>query len=456
MNMDSVIFVGGFLPVLLGLYWLIPSTRAKNILLLIAGFVFYAFGSLSGMVLLLIDGVLNYILGLFAAKKWVMVLGVVANLGFLCAYKYLDFFLCDLLGQQLSLGLIPPLGISFFTFKAIAYLIDTYRTPEQGTRSWVDYLLYLTFFPQISAGPISRFSDFGPQLQERELSVSNAAAGLRRFVVGLAKKVILAGTLAAAVDKVFGAEGIDIRLAWVGAVGYCLQIYFDFSGYSDMAIGLGQIFGFTTKENFEHPYIASTIGDFWRRWHISLASWFKDYLYIPLGGNRRGKLRAGINKLMVFALCGLWHGAAYPFLVWGLWHGLLSALESWNVIPAKRLAKTKVLGHIYTLLAVCLGFVMFRAETLAQGFEMIGAMFAGFQFTSAGTVMLHSILSGEMLAGFAVSILLCLPWKQLLPRREKLYSVLDKLSYPATLALFVLCLMALAAGGFAPFIYAQF
>ena len=457
MNMDSVFFIGGFLPVLLLLYWLIPGVRGKNILLLIAGFVFYAFGSLSGLLLLAVAGIVNYLLGLLAHKKWAMILGVAANLAFLCAYKYLDFLLCDLLGQpQLSLGLVAPLGISFFTFKAISYLVDAYRDNTQRARNLPDFLLYISFFPQIAAGPIARFSDFGSALQSRELTLTNVAEGLRRFTVGLGKKLILAGTLAVAVDKVFALESADIRLAWVGAIGYSLQIYFDFSGYSDMAIGLGNIFGFTTKENFLYPYTAVTLGDFWRRWHISLSTWFRDYLYIPLGGNRKGKFRAGINKLIVFVLCGLWHGANVTFLLWGLWHGVLSVLESVGVIPAKKLEKTKVLGRIYTLLVVCLGFVMFRAASVTQGFEMIGAMFAGFSFTQVGTATLNSIFTGKLLLIAVLSVVLCLPWKQMLSRREKLWRVLDAISYPAALMLLALCMMALAAGGFAPFIYAQF
>ncbi len=455
--MDSVIFVGGFLPVLLGLYWLIPGVRGKNTLLLIAGFVFYAFGSLSGLLLLAIAGVINYVFGLFAHKKWVMILGVTANIAFLCIYKYSDFLLRDLLGfAQLDLGLIAPLGISFFTFKAISYLIDIYRDNTQRTRNLPDFLLYISFFPQIAAGPIARFSDFGGQLQSRKLTFSDVAEGLRRFVLGLSKKLIIAGTLAVAVDKVFALEATDIRLAWIGAVGYSLQIYFDFSGYSDMAIGLGQIFGFTTKENFLHPYTALSLGDFWRRWHISLSSWFKDYLYIPLGGNRKGKFRAGVNKLIVFVLCGLWHGANFTFLLWGLWHGLLSVLESVGIIPAKKLEKTKLLGRIYTLLVVCLGFVMFRADSVTQGLSVIRSMFAGFTFTQAGTVTVYTILTGKFLLVVLLAVLLCLPWKQILSRREKVYKVLDAVSYPATIILLALCVMALASGGFAPFIYAQF
>ena len=271
--------------------------------------------------------------------------------------------------------------------------------------------------------------------------------------MGLSKKVLLCAPLATLADGVFGAEVLDVRLAWLGAVSYMLQIYFDFSGYSDMAIGLGNILGFTTPENFHYPYVAYSIGDFWRRWHISLSSWFKDYLYIPLGGNRKGKWMAGLNKAIVFTLCGLWHGSAWTFLLWGLWHGLLSALESFGIIRLKGAkGAKKVLGHLYTLLAVCLGFVMFRAATVSQGFGIIGAMFTGFAFTESATVLLHSLLNGYTVFMLALSAVLTVP----MGRKLQSSKVLDTLSYAALLLLFVLCLMKLASGGFAPFIYAQF
>jgi alginate O-acetyltransferase complex protein AlgI len=310
------------------------------------------------------------------------------------------------------------------------------------------------------AGPIARFADFGPQLQSRELSVENVATGVRRFIVGLSKKLIFAGALGSVVDTVFALEeGLDIRLAWLGAIGYSLQIYFDFSGYSDMAIGLGKMFGFNTLENFNYPYIASSVGGFWRRWHISLSSWFKDYLYIPLGGNRKGRWIAALNKAIVFTLCGIWHGANWTFLLWGFWHGLLSAVESLQIVPTKKLDASKggrVIGRIYTLLAVCIGFVMFRATTVGEGFSVIGAMFTGFSLTDASTVLLHSLLNGETVAVLVLGIIFSMPVKNLFEKSSKLKPVFEVLSYVAVLLLFVLSVGKLASGGFAPFIYAQF
>ena len=457
MCFDALFFISCFLPVTAALYALIPGIQGKNSLLLIAGLVFYCFGSLQGLLILLLVSLGNYLMGLAirrkpTAKVW-LVLAVAANLALLGFYKYLDFLLGGVLGlPQLQLGLAAPMGISFFTFKSISYLVDAKRNPEEIAGGFLDFLLYISFFPQITAGPIVRFGDFRRQLTQR--TGGTFAPGLRRFVVGLGKKILLAGGLAKIVDAVFtlDAAGLDIRLAWLGAVGYLLQIYFDFSGYSDMAIGLGQMFGFQTAENFRYPYIAASITDFWRRWHISLSAWFRDYVYIPLGGSRRGKARTAWNKLAVFLLCGLWHGAAWTFLLWGVWHGLLSAMESLGWLNPKKWPKA--LGHIYTLLAVCLGFVVFRAESAAQGLAVIGAMFAGFSFTASGTVVLYGLLTWENLWILLGSAALCLPWRVWIGKRE--WKWMEPAAYLLCTVLFALCLVKLAAGGFAPFIYAQF
>ena len=450
MNFDSVFFISCFLPLIVVLYRLLPWEKFRNGLLLGAGLVFYAFGSLSGLGLLCAAILVNYLLGLWLLakpSKLLCAVGVALNLVFLGAYKYLNF----LLGTTV-VSLVAPVGISFFTFKCISYLVDLYRDRANGTKNIFQFALYVSFFPQITAGPITRFRDFRGQLTGRQTAYGD---GLRRFVAGMGKKLILSGALAQLADVAFSLTAPDIRLAWLGAVAYMLQIYFDFSGYSDMAIGLGQCFGFHTPENFDHPYIAGSITDFWRRWHISLSTWFRDYLYIPLGGNRKGKLRAALNKAIVFTLCGLWHGANWTYVIWGLWHGLLSAFESLKRIQPKKLTG-KILAHAYTLLAVCLGFVMFRAISLTQGFAMLGAMFTGFVFTAENTVMLHQLLTGEGIFILLLSTVLCLPWTQWLKKQPKPYRVLDTLSYPACALLFALCLLRLAAGGFAPFIYFQF
>ncbi len=465
MSSDSIFFISCFLPFSLAVYYLIPSLRVKNYIMLILGLLFYSFGSLSGLAVLLIASTVNYLLGRLLLKerfrRGVLAIGVVANLIFLAVYKYLSFVLSDILGvENVDLGLTVPLGISFFTFKSISYLIDTYKSKQNGTKNYLDLLLYISFFPQIAAGPIARFVDFKPQLTTRAMSLEGVTEGVRRFIVGLSKKLIIAGTLGSVVDTVFELQaGLDARLAWLGAIGYSLQIYFDFSGYSDMAIGLGRMFGFNTLENFNYPYVASSIGNFWRRWHISLSSWFKDYLYIPLGGNRKGKCIAALNKAIVFTLCGIWHGANWTFLLWGFWHGLLSAIESLNIVPVKRLDSLKcgrIVGRVYTLLAVCLGFVMFRASSVENGFGVIGAMFSEFEFTDSSTVLFRTLLNGETVAILILAVIFSVPLKDWLLKFTKLKPALEILSYVGALVLFVLCIGKLASGGFAPFIYAQF
>ena len=454
MTLDSIFFLSCFLPLALAACWLIPGIKSKNWMLLGFSLLFYLFGGISSLLLLLAVIFVNYGIGLFLRgnrfRTTALITGIILDLSGLIVYKYLDFLLSQVLGQpQLTFSLTAPLGISFFTFKSISYLVDAYRDPKQAATRLPDLALYLSFFPQISMGPITRFSDFATQLTDRAMTAGQTAQGLQRFVTGLAKKVYLSTALGTLVDSLFALDAniLDLRIGWIAAIGYSLQLYMDFSGCMDMAIGLGQVFGFQTAENFNFPYTARTIGGFWRRWHMTLSSWFKDYVYIPLGGSRKGKLRAGINKCIVFLLCGIWHGANWTFLLWGIWHGLFSLLESTGVIPAKRLEQSRILGHIYTLFVVILGFVMFRAGSVQQGFAMLGAMFTGFSFTAAGTVALQSALTGQVLLMGIISVCICLPVRRPLPK---------VLSRALTLVLFVLCLLHLAAGNFAPAIYAQF
>ena len=459
--MDNIFFLSCFLPLALALYWLVPGLKGKNAALLVFSLLFYSMSGLSGLLLLVGVALANYLLGLVLrsgkCRKAALAAGLVLDLGFLGFFKYADFLLSGILGlAPLRAGIAVPLGISFFTFKCVSYLMDAYRDGRQAAASFGGLLLYVSFFPQITMGPITRFREFEPQLRERTVTVEKTAAGLRRFAAGLGKKILIAGTVAKVADGVFALETVDIRLAWVGAAAYCIQLYFDFSGYIDMVIGLGTCFGFATRENFNYPYTASSIGGFWRRWHMSLSAWFKDYLYIPLGGNRRGSFRAGVNKCIVFLLCGLWHGAAWTFVVWGLWHGLFSLLESMNVIPAKKLetGRGRIAGHIYTLLVVSTGFVMFRAGTVEQGLQVIGAMFAGFRFTAAGTVALHRLLNAQTLPAMAAGIVLSMPLSQKLAARLGKHA--EYLSCIGALAVLVLCIIKMAAGDFAPSIYAQF
>ena len=466
MSFDSILFLSCFLPLLAIAHTLLRKTRARNILLLAAGLIFYAFGSLSGLLLLLLCSAVNYGFGLLLLRtqrggRAVCAAAVTLDLAFLAFFKYLNFALSVLTpvfpALPARIDVAAPIGVSFFIFRCISYLIDTLRSRENGSRSFFEVLLYISFFPQLMAGPIARFPDFRRQLPERPRSVGGAAEGLRRFVVGLAKKLLLAGTAATVADGVFAANAaLDARLAWLGAAAYMLQIYFDFSGYSDMAIGLGQMFGFVSPENFAYPYAAGTITDFWRRWHISLSAWFRDYVYIPLGGSRRGRTRAALNKLIVFVLCGVWHGAGWTFLLWGLWHGVFSAAET--LLDRKTLrggAFRRILGHIYVLLVVCFGFVMFRADTLSGGWQVLRAMLGAAPVSAASSVALHTLLTPLTAALLLISAVFTLPVKKLLaPFGATAAGRI--LSYAGCLLLLVLCLAELAAGGFAPFIYFQF
>ena len=404
MAFSSVVFVCVFLPAVCILNWAIPGVRGRNILLAAASLLFYAFGDPAHLLLLLGSVLFNYAAGLLAARPWrwsrlVLWAAVAGNLGVLAFYKYLGFLaenLRLLLGVSLPVPAVAlPLGISFFTFQGLSYVVDVYRDKSLATRSFFDLLLYICLFPRLVAGPILKYQDVAGELHCRAVTLDGTARGVRRFILGLTKKLLLSDTAAGMVNAVFALEAgqLDFRLAWLGAVGYALQIYFDFSGYSDMAIGLGWIFGFHFKENFRYPYAAASVKEFWRRWHISLSTWFRDYLYIPLGGNRKGKARTYVNKLIVFFCTGLWHGASWTYVVWGLWHGAFLVAED-RLRPAGRHGRpARWLGHLYTLLVAVVGFVFFRAATLGQAAEIIRSMFTGFAVTAESAAALASLAS---------------------------------------------------------------
>ncbi len=462
MAFSSPAFVFAFLPVVFLLYRLIPWHKGKNLLLMLFSLLFYSAGSLVHLPLLLGVALVNYLAGLWfrsgrKGKRAVLVLTLVLNLGVLAAFKYLDFFTQtanDVLGLSLRLpGLLLPIGISFFTFQGLSYSIDVYRRPEEGTGNFFEVLLYLSFFPQLIAGPIVKYHDVSAQIRSRKTELPEVAAGVRRFMVGLAKKLLLADIFAVAVDRIFGQTILDARLAWLAAVCYCLQIYFDFSGYSDMAIGMGRMFGFRFLENFDLPYSSSSIREFWRRWHISLSSWFKEYVYIPLGGNRKGTGRTYLNLTIVFFLTGLWHGANWTFILWGLWHGFWSVME--RLTPLKKLSG-KLIGRIYTLLVVLIGFTLFRADTVGQGLTVIGRLFTGFSFTRDGTILFRELITVKLILALAVGIPVSLGLHRLLADRWKQKPVLRAMSYAGALCLFALCILRLAAASFNPFIYFQF
>ena len=468
MVFSSAIFLFCFLPVVFLLYQLPFGRRWQNLLLAAASLLFYAFGNLNYVPLFLCSILLNYVTGLLLGRRFlrsriVISINILLNLAILCAYKYTDFIIGNvnsLFGLQLQpVGLILPIGISFFTFQGLSYTIDVYRSPEEYSPGFLKLLLYISFFPQLIAGPIVRWGDISAQIDNRLCTAERTSAGIRRFIVGLSKKLLLADAVAIAVDAVFSAAVVDSRLAWLGGICYTLQIYYDFSGYSDMAIGMGKMFGFNIKENFLFPYTAVSIRDFWRRWHISLSSWFREYLYFPLGGNRKGRLRATLNRLIVFFCTGLWHGANWTFVLWGLGHGLLSSLEGIGILPIDRLQKSvpgKIVCRLYTMLSVMLLFTLFRANTLTQGFGMIGAMFS-FQAQPAADLLLAKLSSPSMIVICCAALFLSLDragrfvhqWLTAEGAKELIPDL-------CCLLLLVLSTMSLAQSGFHPFIYFQF
>ena len=471
MVFSSIVFVCIFLPVVVILHSVIGNRKAKNGLLLAASLLFYAYGEPVYIFLMLASTLFNYVIALGLhknRKKWLLAAAVIVNLGLLGVFKYAGFLVSNLnalTGLALPVPAITlPIGISFFTFQALSYVIDVYRGEVPVQRSYAKLLLYISFFPQLIAGPIVRYSDIARQIDERTTDVRSSAFGLRRFIVGLGKKVLISNAMAAAADYVFnhGAANINVLAAWVGAIAYLMQIYYDFSGYSDMAIGLGKMFGFRFKENFNHPYIADSVQDFWRRWHISLSSFFRDYVYIPLGGNRKGKLRAVWNRIVVFFLTGLWHGANWTFILWGLFHGLFLLLEAFIPLLKKL---PKAVRHVYTLLAVTVGFVIFRADTIGEAFVFIGKMFTGFDFSAAAMSFALQPLSPFFLAMLAAAVLCCGPLEKLtrrvgaLEQKQTLTAkenAVQTASFVLAALLLVWCIIRLAGGSYNPFIYFRF
>ena len=385
-----MVFLCVFLPAAFCLHLLLPGMRAKNFLLVVASLVFYAYGEPIYVILLVASSAGNYILARLTGecpkiRKLTMTLAVVINLGLLVIFKY-SGFLVETFNSVTGAGIpVPhvrmPIGISFFTFQALSYVIDVYRGDASVQKNFGKVLLYISFFPQLIAGPIVKYHDVEAEINNRKQTPEEIGKGIRRFIAGLSKKILIANTMGLVADNLFGAAatGITGPGAWLGAVSYMLQIYFDFSGYSDMALGLGMMFGFHFHENFDYPYISASIREFWRRWHMSLSGWFKEYLYIPLGGNRRGKFRTVVNKMIVFVCTGIWHGASFNFLFWGIYHGFFLMLEEYIPFIGKKGGKLKsFFQHVYALLVVCVGFVFFRADTMKQGCFWIREMFTDF------------------------------------------------------------------------------
>ena len=476
MVFSSVIFLFLFLPVVLGVYFLCPKQQAKNLWLIAASLLFYAFSGLWYVLLLLFSVLCNYIAGLFVSgRKPVLYAAVAVNLGILGVFKYLGFLaqtVNHLPGVSVPVpSIVLPVGISFFTFQGLSYVIDVYRNEQLKSTKFSDVLLYISLFPQLVAGPIVRYEDVAHEVRSRSHTWENLARGLRRFIIGLSKKLLIADVCGSVVAQVYGADAsiLDSRAAWLGAVCYLMQIYFDFSGYSDMAIGLGLCFGFHFRENFNYPYISSSIKEFWRRWHISLSTWFREYLYIPLGGNRKGTAKTYRNKLIVFFFTGLWHGANWTFIVWGLWHGFFIVAED---LVAKltgkdrhsRNSKRRAAGiakHLYTLLVVLIGFVIFRADTMSQAVAMVAAMFSGVHATAQTGLLLAQCMTPLTLCALAAGVVFSIPvLPAILHRTDALTQNAQRavrvLGGAVLLMLLVTDILHLSAASYVPFIYFQF
>lgn len=471
MVFSSTVFLFLFLPIVLGVTFILKKSL-RNSFILLSSLFFYAWGE-NILVLLMMGSIcVNYVIGIlisYAQKEpsknlstYVLTVGVILNLSVLIYYKYIHFIIENLflIGVDLNInvsGVNLPIGVSFFTFQNISYLIDVYRKEVKSQKNLIHLGLYISLFPQLIAGPIVRYIDIFKEIKKRVVTKVIFKEGIIRFIRGLAKKVIIANSSGLIADKIFGIapEDLSTPVAWLGAICYSLQIYFDFSGYSDMAIGLGKMLGFNFKENFNYPYISTSVQEFWRRWHISLSTWFRDYLYIPLGGNRKGKYRTYLNLLIVFFITGLWHGASWNFVVWGLYHGFFLLIE--RIAPYKTPKPLIPIKRFYLLLVVVVGWVFFRSENLTVGLDYIVKMFSfskGIDYSPL--IYLNNYVYFVLLLGLLFST----PLRKIL--YIKLYKVVKNekqrnyLVYGFYLALFIYTITELAQATYNPFIYFRF
>ena len=464
-------FLFGFFPLYIAVVSFVRNIKVSNVLLTVMSLFFYAWGEPVYILLMLFSILMNYLIALpgervagtdCIIKRTLLSLAVIGNLTLLGIFKYAGFLIGTvnaLTGMTLPVPDIPlPIGISFFTFQTMSYVIDAYRGKCPVQRNIGKFTLYVSFFPQLIAGPIIKYRDIAAQLDNRTTDAAAIAAGIRRFILGLSKKLLLANALGSTVDHLYAMNGSDmnILLAWTAGIFYALQIYFDFSGYSDMAIGMGKMAGFDFPENFNYPYIARSMREFWKRWHISLTSWFREYVYFPLGGNRKGELRTGFNRMLVFLLTGLWHGAMWTFVVWGLFHGLFQLLETYLIHPDKW---KKPLAYLYTMTVITAGFVIFRADSMAQAWNILRNMVIGFRFTEMGITALQSLLTPYNAVLLAVSLAAMTPFLRNRAKAlsaGKLAAAVSCAEYAVSLLLIALCTMSLASSSYNPFIYFRF
>ncbi len=467
----SPIFIFIFLPLTLICYGLAEcskTTWVKNLTLLVFSLVFYAWGGVGFLFLLLLSIVVNYTFGRMleweAHRKLVLILSIFYNVGILFVFKYFNFFMDTIrnaarfMDMNLSLtvpAITLPIGISFFTFQIMSYIFDVYKRRVNIQKNILDLALYIMLFPQLIAGPIVRYIDVNKEINDRYTDMDMIHDGIFRFMIGFNKKIFLANGMGYVADAIFyDVSFVNTPYAWLGAVCYALQIYMDFSSYSDMAIGLGKLFGFHFLENFDYPYLSSSIKEFWRRWHISLSSWFRDYVYIPLGGNRRGTWATYKNLLIVFILTGFWHGASWTFVIWGLFHGIFLIVERGRFgVLLSRLPKA--VRHIYTMIVVLIGWVFFRCDRLTDALAYIKAMFV-FDFSNMHYLGITEYLDREFYALLILSLLGSLPVIPALQKRFGKYEVLGYVADMGLLGLFAFAVFYMVGADFNPFIYFRF
>ena len=466
MLFSSITYLFYFFAAFIILYYAVPF-KLKNAVLLTFSLIFYAWGGVKYALLMVTAILIGYIFGLlvekFREKKAVsrtfMIIAVASILAFMLYFKYTNFFIENINAiAGTSIGLLKitlPVGISFYTFQTISYVIDVYRgVPAQ--RNIIDLAAYVSMFPQLIAGPIVRYVDVAAELKERKHTLQGVSDGIRRFTIGLGKKILIADRLSQLCDILKGVDEKTVLLYWIYGISVALYIYFDFSGYSDMAIGLGRMFGFKFLENFNYPYISKSATEFWRRWHMSLGSWFRDYVYIPLGGNRVSKLRHVFNIFVVWFLTGFWHGAAWNFIVWGLFFGVLLLIEKFFTL--KYLEKSKVICHIYTLMAAMLSFVVFNATDMKEGFAYIGGMFGagGIPFASTETLYYLSSYAVILVLAFigATPVVKNLATK--FSESKKFGKIANILEPVMIIAIFMIVVSYLVDGSFSPFLYFRF
>ncbi len=466
MVFSSTIFLCVYLPLVLLGYYICPK-KGKNLFLLIVSLIFYAWGEPKYVFLMIFSILVNYVFGLLMDKhrenkkrlKLLLVISVIIDLGLLSVFKYTDFIITNInsvFGAGFDLlNIALPIGISFYTFQAMSYTIDVYRDDVRVQRNLIDFGMYITMFPQLIAGPIVRYSDVQDQLAERSVTAADFSEGIMRFVVGLGKKVLLANQMGAVWTQIYALGGdISALMAWTGAAAYTFQIYFDFSGYSDMAIGLGRMFGFKFPENFRYPYESVSITDFWRRWHITLSTWFKEYLYIPLGGNRRGLARQALNLLIVWTLTGFWHGAGWNFVMWGLYYFAILFVE--KLFLLKALDKLpRLFRHAYALLLIVIGWVIFASDDVSVMLPYLSSMFGA--NGALGGMDVYTLLTRA-----ALMVICCVASTEL-PKRL-FVTAAGKMNEKAaftvksvlTLALLALSVVFLIGDSYNPFLYFRF